>query len=125
MNTNIQSIAFCLLLTVGAWLPLAAETGAASKIEVAHSFRAGGTLLPAGSYVIRVVSTSSDQPLLSLESVNGGTTLLLAARHCDTSGGETSSQSGATFTRKQDQLQLTQVWFGGRVSGYELIALEN
>lgn len=125
MNTNIQLIAFCLLLTVGAWLPLAAETGAAAKIEVAHSFRAGSTWLPAGSYMIRVVATSSDQPVLSLESLNGGTTLLLAARHCDNFTSETSSQSGATFARKQDQLQLTQVWFGGRVSGYELIVGDN
>lgn len=125
MTLNLQTIAFCLLLSAGAWLPLAAETGDAARIEVTHSFRAGSTWLPAGRYLIRVVATNSDQPLLSIESVEGASTLLLSARHCDIASGQTSSQSGATFARKQDQLQLTQVWFGGRLNGYELVGGEN
>ena len=89
------------------------------KVQTTESMRIGETLLPAGSYTIRMLDSAGPQPVLSITQADGSSILVPVMR--GKLAGRTDRPE-VHLRREGSESRLVAVQFAGYDHGYEVIA---
>lgn len=112
----LAAVALVLLAGVNGWAQL--NTGQL-RARVPFQFYAGDTLLPPGTYTLRVPDRAEPDWLL-LASADDRLAVHLASQ--DAAAESTPTEAYLVFHRYGDNAFLSEVWIDGRVLGYVIPA---
>ena len=118
MKTLCSLLMLTGLLMLFSAMPAAAQmSGNGMMFETTFPFYAGNAKMPAGSY--KITQPNSDDPLLLIESTNGGHSSFL---DCVASSGVAAHpQSDVTFNKYGDTDYLNLLWIAGNSAGMQVL----
>lgn len=96
-----------------------AMTNEQLKVQTTETVRVGESVLPAGSYTIRVVDSAGPQPVLAVTNADGATILVPVMRGKVL---DRAARPEVQLRRDGTESRLTAVQFAGAEYGYEVIA---
>ncbi len=102
---------------------VAAAAGAASaqtmKVDVPFAFQVAGTEMPAGSYLVTPVSTSTNIPVLRMASTVAPKPVLVRPLSTHDQGVNPKNDAKLVFSCAGGNCSLAQIW-AGTVGAYDL-----
>jgi len=117
MKTLSSLLMLTSLLVLFSAMPAAAQMGNGMMFETTFPFYAGNAKMPAGSY--KITQPNSDDPLLLIESANGGHSSFLDC--VPSSGVPAHPQSDVTFNKYGNTDYLNLLWIGGNTAGMQVL----
>lgn len=96
-----------------------AVTNEQLKVQTTQTVRVGESVLPAGSYTIRMLDSVGPQPVLAVTDADGATILVPVMRSRLASPAE---RPEVQLRREGTESRLTAVQFAGAEHGYVVIA---
>jgi hypothetical protein len=115
-RTLLAAVTLAVLAGLNGWAQLATDQ---LRAHVPFRFYAGDTLLPAGTYTLRVPDRAEPDWLV-LESADSRLAVHLDSQ--DAAAESTPTEAYLVFHRFGDKAFLSEVWIDGRVLGYVIPA---